>query len=68
METIKSERRWQVRKLIIAVNLLILGFSYWLDVCAISAPMFSHAIDGFQIASGVWFAADYATKEGGGFK
>lgn len=68
INSIKSERRWQVRKLIIAINLIILGFAYWLDFHGIKAEQFMSATEGFQLASAAWFSADYMTKEGGGFK
>lgn len=61
MNDIKSERRWQIRKLIIAVNLILLGVAYYMDVMGIKGNMFMSTVDGFQLASAGWFAADYWT-------
>ena len=62
MITIKSERRWQVRKLIIATNLSILGLVFFSDYNEIKLEHFMVAVTGFQAASAGWFIADYATK------
>ena len=59
---LKTERRWAVRKLIIAVNLLLIGFAFYADYIAMDGKLFVSAMNGFQGASAVWFAADYATK------
>lgn len=59
---LKTERRWQVRKLIILVNLFVLGFAYYMDVNHIKADVFKDAMNYFQIFSGIAFAADYMTK------
>lgn len=58
---IKSERRWQIRKLIILVNLMLLGLAFYMDYNTIVAAVFLNAMMGFQTASAIWFAADYAT-------
>jgi hypothetical protein len=59
---LKTERRWQVRKLIIATNLLLLGFAFFADYNGIVISQFIQITNGFQLASGAWFIADYATK------
>ena len=62
MSTLTSERRWMVRQTIIATNLLLLGIAFYMDYYVIKADAFQMAMNGFQGASAVWFAADYATK------
>ena len=62
MNGLSSERRWQVRKLIILVNLLILGLAFFADFVALKLDAFVWAAAGFQGASASWFIADYATK------
>lgn len=59
---IKTERRWLVRQLIIAVNLLLIGIAFYMDFNLIKADVYQMAMNGFQGASAIWFAADYATK------
>lgn len=59
---VKSERRWQIRKLIFVVNLMILGLAFFMDYAGIKADAFQWAANGFQLASAVWFSADYATS------
>ena len=59
---LSSERRWQVRKLIICVNLLLLGLAFYADSSGLKLDAFVWASAGFQGASASWFIADYATK------
>jgi hypothetical protein len=62
MQDLKSERRWLVRQVIIAVNLLLLGITFFADYNGLKLVTFLTAVNGFQIASAGWFIADYATK------
>lgn len=62
MVDVKSERRWMVRQLIIATNLLVLGVAFYADYNGLVLNSFVWSASGFQGASAVWFAADYATK------
>lgn len=62
MQSVSSERRWMVRQLIIAVNLLILGIAFYSDFEQLKLDAFVWASAGFQAASATWFVADYATK------
>ena len=64
----KSERRWMVRQLLIAVNLMLLGIAFYMDATDIKADVFINAMNGFQAFSALAFSADYVTKSGGGFK
>lgn len=59
---LSSERRWQVRKLIILVNLMILGIAFAADASGIKLDAFKAAMHGFEAFSALAFAADYATK------
>lgn len=61
MYNIKSERRWQVRKLIILTNLMLLGIAYYMDYHGIEAVVFVDAMNGFQLASAGWLGVDYWT-------
>lgn len=63
---INSERRWQIRKLLTLVNLILLGIAYYMDATGIKPEAFINAMNGFQIFTGLAFAADYGTKAGGG--
>lgn len=65
MNTLKTERRWQIRQLIIAVNLFILGLAFYADYNQITLTAFSWAASGFQGASAIWFSADYLSKPTG---
>lgn len=68
MQNIKSERRWLVRQLLIAVNIMLLGIAYYMDYSGIEPNAFINAINGFQVFTGLAFSADYISKAGGGFK
>lgn len=62
VQNLKNERRWQVRKLIILVNLMVLGLSFYMDYVGIKAEAFQMGMNGFQGASAFWFSADYLSK------
>ena len=55
----KSERRWLVRQLLIAVNLMLLGIAYYMDATGIKADVFINAMNGFQAFTALAFGADY---------
>lgn len=62
MISTNNERRWYVRQLLIAVNLLILGIAFYADATGIPLDSFKNAMAGFEVFTGLAFMADYATK------
>lgn len=64
----KSENRWLVVQLLIAVNLVLLGMSFYMDATNINSVAFNYAMNGFQAFSGFILSINYVTKTGGGVK
>lgn len=54
----KAERRWWVRQLIIAVNIIVLGVTFYADAVGIKLDAFVWAAGGFQGASAAEFYAN----------